>query len=106
MNSYDDEVMNMLLATYLGKSKTDYVGMQKAYTLRLPVDCYPCVEVLASKDNLSRNDIIVGFVKLGISSFIECMEETNPVAAAELNAEIAKLLDVDVKKAMMDKQND
>lgn len=98
MNSYDDDTMNSLLASYLGKAEESYVGMQKTYTLRLPIESYACVEVLASKNNLSRNDIIANFVKLGMTAFLECLEEVNPISACNLDAEIAELMANEIKR--------
>lgn len=61
------DALGALRSAYYGSENSD-VGV-KSYSLRLPLSQYAFVEVLASQNGVSRNEILTNLIKLGISEF-------------------------------------
>lgn len=65
----------MLMSGLRQRYKTDYVGMEKAITVRLDCSNTPRVEAYAQLSGLSKNLVINRFLNLGFQVMIENLSD-------------------------------
>ncbi|MDY5960205.1 MAG: hypothetical protein SPJ53_02550 [Lactobacillus amylovorus] len=81
------EALLALKTAYLGNDSEDSGGI-KSYSLRLPLRQSAFVEILADQNNMSRNEIMVNLIKVGISEFFNTLAKDSPHDLKELQLEI------------------
>lgn len=74
--AYEQRLM-MLIGGVSGKYKTEYVGMERAMSIRLNAKSYPMVKALSNLSDNSMNTVINDLIEVAFGVMVENMKESD-----------------------------